>query len=260
MGTKADDDASVKQLQEDLNKIGEWSVKWQMPFNLDKCKVMHIGNKNVNSKYELLGKEIESCQQEKDLGVIITSDLKPSKQCIEAEKKAQKILGYIKRQFKTRKKETILTLYNSLVRPHLEYAVQFWAPSQRKDIERLEGVQARATKLIPSIRHLGYHRRLDRLNLFSLEKRRLRGQLIETFKILKGIDNVDSQNLFSLNSNHTRSNGWKLELKRFNTSQCGNFFTYKVASYWNRLPADVVNSTTVNQFKNRLDKVLDMFV
>ena len=260
LGIKADDDAVVKQLQEDLNRIGEWSLKWQMPFNLGKCKVMHIGYKNVNAKYELLGKEIESCQQEKDLGVIITSDLKPSKQCIEAEKKAQKILGYIKRQFKTRKKETILTLYNSLVRPHLEYAVQFWAPSQRKDIERLEAVQARVTKLIPSIRHLGYQRRLDRLNLFSLEKRRLRGQLIETFKILKGINNIDSQSLFSLNNNHTRSNGWKLELKRFNTSQCGNFFTYKVASYWNRLPANVVNSITIDQFKNRLDKVIDLLV
>ena len=79
----------------------------------------------------------------------------------------------IKRQFRTRNKETILTLYNALVRPHLEYAVQFWSPSLRKDIERLEAVQARATKLIPSIRHLGYVRRLERLNLYSLEKRRL---------------------------------------------------------------------------------------
>ena len=257
LGIKADEIDAVKQLQEDLNKIGEWSVKWQMPFNVDKCKVMHIGYKNINAKYELLGKNLESCSEEKDLGVVITNDLKPSKQCIEAEKKAQKILGYIKRHFKTRKKETILTLYNTLVRPHLEYAVQFWAPSQRKDIERLEAVQARATKLIPSIRHLNYHRRLNRLNMFSLEKRRLRGQLIETFKILNGINNVNSERLFSLNNNYTRSNGRKLQLKRFNTSLCGNFFTYKMPSYWNRLPSDVVNSTTINQFKNRLDKVFD---
>ena len=90
LGIKADKFEGVKQLQEDLNKIGEWSLKWQMPFNVDKCKVMHIGHKNINAKYELLGKEIESCQQEKDLGVIITNDLKPSRQCIEAEKKAKK--------------------------------------------------------------------------------------------------------------------------------------------------------------------------
>ena len=125
MGINADSDAAVKQLQEDLRKVGEWSKKWQMRFNLDKCKIMHIGHKNKNEKYELLGKEIESVQQEKDLGVVITNDLKSSNQCIEAVKEAQKLLGYIKRQFRTRNKETILTLYNALVRPHLEYAVQF---------------------------------------------------------------------------------------------------------------------------------------
>ena len=80
-----------------LRKVGEWSKKWQMPFNLDKCKIMYIGHKNKNEKYELLGKEIESVQQEKDLGVVITNDLKSSNQCIEAVKKAQKLLGYIKR-------------------------------------------------------------------------------------------------------------------------------------------------------------------
>ena len=226
IGINANDESAVKQLQEDLKEIGEWSEKWQMPFNLDKCKVMHVGQRNDKAKYELLGKELDICTEEKDLGVIITNDLKPSKQCTHVEKKAQKILGYIKRQFTTRKEETILTLYNALVRPHLEYAVQFWSPSLRKDIEKLEKVQARATKLMPSIRHISYDRRLARLNLFSLEKRRLRGQLIETFKILKGIENIDYRKLFTLSSNQTRSNGWKLDLKRFNTSQCGNFFTY----------------------------------
>ena len=257
LGTRADNEGAIKQLQKDLEKIGEWSEKWQMPFNLDKCKVMHIGHKNISCNYNLLGKEIESCQQEKDLGVIITHDLQFSKQCIEVEKKAQKLLGYIKRQFRSRKKENIVTLYNALIRPHLEYCVQFWSPSQRKDIERLEAVQARATKLIPSIRHLGYERRLEHLNMYSLEKRRLRGQLIETFKILKGIDKIDYRQLFTLSQNQTRSNGWKLELKRFNTSQCGNFFTFKIPSYWNRLPAEVVESTTVDQFKSRLDKVIN---
>ena len=65
MGINADSDAAVKQLQEDLRKVGEWSKKWQMPFNLDKCKIMHIGHNNKNEKYELLGKEIESVQQER---------------------------------------------------------------------------------------------------------------------------------------------------------------------------------------------------
>ena len=80
---------------------------------------------------------------------------------------------------------------------------------------------------------------------------------METFKILKGIDKVDYRQLFTLSQNQTRSNGWKLELRRFNTSQCGKFFTYRIPSYWNRLPAEVVESATVDQFKSRLDKVID---
>ena len=122
-----------------------------MPFNLDKCKVMHIGYKNISQTYNLLGNDIESCQQEKDLGVIITNDLQSSKQCIEVEKKAQKLLGYIKRQFRSRKKENIVNLYNALIRPHLEYCVQFWSPSLRKDIERLEAEHVRGSKLIITI-------------------------------------------------------------------------------------------------------------
>ena len=119
----------------------------------------------------------------------------------------------------------------------------------RKDIERLEKVQARATKLIPSTRHISYDRRLASLDLFSLEKCQLRGQLIEAFKILKGIENIDNRKLFTLSSNQTRSSGWKLNLQRFNKSQGGSFFTYKRASHWNKLPADIVNSVSVNLLK-----------
>ena len=256
LGTNSANPREVEALQNDLNRLGEWSDKWQMPFNCGKCKVMHIGDKNPQANYSLLGNEIASVAQEEDLGVIISNDLKFTNQTIKVEKKAQKLIGYIKRQFSYRNKEMVLQLYTSLVRPHLEYAVQFWSPSLRKDIDRLEAVQARATKLVPSIRQFGYRRRLERLNLFDLETRRLRGQLIETFKILKGITNIDYNNLFSLSTNQTRTNGLKLELKRYNTTQCGNFITYKIANTWNKLPADAVNSNTVNEFKTKLDKII----
>ena len=82
--------------------------------------------------------------------------------------------------------------------------------------------QARVTKLIPSIRHLSYEDRLKELNLFSLEKRRLRGQLIEVFKILRGFDNVDYRNMFQLSEGRTRNHGWELELKRHNRDRCGS--------------------------------------
>ena len=256
LGINAADPADIEALHNDLKKLGEWSKRWQMPFNTEKCKVMHIGNNNPQANYSLLGKEIKSVEQEEDLGVIISKDLKSTKQCIKVEKKAQKLVGYIKRQFKYRDKETVLQLYTSIVRPHLEYAVQFWSPTLRKDIDRLEAVQARATKLVPSIRQFGYQRRLERLNLFNLETRRLRGQLIETFKILKGLYNIDYSNLFTLSTNQTRSNGLKIDLKRYNTTPCGNFFTYKIGNTWNKLPTDVVNSNTVDEFKRKLDKII----
>ena len=246
----------IEELHSDLVKIGEWSERWQMPFNLDKCKVMHIGHANPSANYTLLGSAVSSTELEKDLGVLISSDLKFSKQCIEVEKKAQRLLGYIKRQFRFRNKEIVLTLYNSLVRPHLEYAVQFWSPTLKKDIARLERVQARATKLIPSIRHMGYQRRLKALGLFTLETRRLRGQLIEVFKILRGFENIDYEHLFSLNTSTTRNHGWKLSLKRFHRDTLGNFFTYKICNTWNKLPPKVVDSSMIEQFKSRLDKLL----
>jgi hypothetical protein len=256
LGANAADPDAVRNLQLDLDKIGEWSEKWLMPFNTDKCKVMHIGYANPSANYTLLGSQMATTNLEKDLGVYISSDLKFSTQCIEVEKRAQKLLGYICRQFKYRDKVIVLTLYNALVRPILEYAVQFWSPTLAKDIVRLEKVQARATKLIPAIRNKGYQRRLKDLNLFTLEKRRLRGQLIETFKILKGFNNIDHRNLFTLSENPTRNNGWKIQLERYNLKPFQDFMTNRICNVWNRLPANVVNSGTVDTFKRRLDRIL----
>ena len=120
-------------------------------------------------------------------------------------------------------------------------------------------MQARATKLIPELRHKTYEERLAELNLFSLETRRLRGQLIEVFKILRGFDDVDYRSMFQLSEGQTRNHGYKLELKRYNGDLCGNFFSYRIGNYWNALPPEVVNSSSVDQFKSRLDKVLHRF-
>ena len=159
---------------------------------------------------------------------VITADLKSSAQCIAAEQKAQKILGYIKRVFRYRNKQTVLALYRALVRPLLEYGAQFWSPIRRVDVERLEKVQARATKLVPSIRHKGYQRRLADLGLFTLEQRRLRGLLIETFKILRGFSGLDPASVFELSVNRTRNHGYKVVPPRFNTVLYRDFPTVRV--------------------------------
>ncbi len=115
------------------------------------------------------GEKLESVQCVKDLDVTITSNLKFSQQCKEAAGKGNRMLGSINRFFSFKNKGIILLLYNSLVRPHLEYAVQFWSPHLAKDIAKLEAVQRRAMNVIPSLPNKSYEERLARLNLFSFE-------------------------------------------------------------------------------------------
>ena len=118
----------------------------------------------------------------------------------------------------------------------------------------LERIQRRATKLIVNIRNLSYEDRLKRLGLQSLKTRRLRGELIEVFKILNGFDLVGPGLLALAPHGVTRSNGFKLQGKRFQTDVAKNFFANKIINEWNNLPRDVVHSQTINMFKNRLDK------
>ncbi len=163
-------------LQEDLRKISEWSQRWEMPFNIKKFHILQVGTRNHINEYEMNGTKLDSVQCVKDLGVSITSSLKFSQQCKDAAGKANRLLGFINRNFSLKNTDAILPLYVSLVRPHLEYAVQFLTPHHAKDIAKLEAVQRRATKMITSLRNKPYEERLARLNLFSLEKQRLRGK------------------------------------------------------------------------------------
>uniref|UniRef100_A0A452HI16 Reverse transcriptase domain-containing protein n=1 Tax=Gopherus agassizii TaxID=38772 RepID=A0A452HI16_9SAUR len=162
--------ADCEELQKDLTKLSDWATKWQMKFNVDKCKVMHIGKNNPNYTYNMMGANLATTSQEKDLGVIVDSSLKMSTQCAEAVKKANRMLGIIKKGIENKTENILLPLYKSMVCPHLEYCVQMWSPHLKKDILALEKVQKRATKMIRGLERVPYEERLKRLGLFSLEK------------------------------------------------------------------------------------------
>ena len=257
IGGVANTVAAAKVIQNDLDSIQNWADTWQMTFNREKCKVLHAGNKNVHYKYHMGDTEIEEGNYEKDLGVYVDSEMSSSRQCGEAIKKANKMLGYIVRSVEFKSREVMLKLYNALVRPHLEYCVQFWSPRYKKDIAALERVQRRATRIIPGLKGMSYADRLKELNLFSLEQRRLRGDLIQTFKILKGIDNVDPGDFFDLKKEtRTRGHKWRLDKGAFRTENRRHFFTQRIVRVWNQLPSNVVEADTLGSFKKLLDEIL----
>ncbi len=142
-----------------------------MYFNVNKCHVLLVGTRNQKFiDYEMKGTKIEDVQYVKDLGVIIASSLKFSQHCKEAAGKANRMLAFINENFSFKNKNVILTLYISLNRPHVEYAVKFWSPHHSKDIAQLEAVQRKVTKMITSLRNKSCEEKLAQLNLFYLEK------------------------------------------------------------------------------------------
>ena len=222
---------------------------------------MHIGNKPSENTYYIKdsNKQINTITEvttEKDLGVHFDPKLNFQEHVNKKVLLANRNLGLIAKTFSYMSKEMFLTLYKSIVRPHLEYITPVWSPQFKKEQKIIENVQRRATRMVKGLCEKPYHERLKFLGIPSLEYRRQRADMIQTYKIFQQIDKMNINALFPgpPNTSRTRGNSLKIHKQHCRTNLRKHSFSQRVVGLWNNLPQSVVNAPSINSFKNQLNK------
>ena len=250
-------DVDRAALQNDLNQVAKWSNTWQLPFYVDKCKVLSIGKRDGERQYTMNhAKECQNLTQEseKDLGVTFDRQLKFTEHIENCTAKANQRVYLIRRNFNYLDKNTFLMLYKTLIRPLLEYCNTVWHPTTKKDTETLERVQRKATKLLPFLRDKSYSERLIYLDLPSLVYRRKRSDLLQIYRIVHRIDNIDENKLFKLDKkSKTRGHSYKIVKERANTRLRQSVLGQCAVNEWNNLTDSIVTAENINIFKTRLE-------
>ena len=265
-------------LQNDIDNLTEWTRAWLMRLNTNKCKVMHFGGSdNEHNVYTIedlstgIKVPLEVSQCERDLGVHISSDLKWKRHVDSIASKANKILGMLAKTFTCRDVDLWKTLYISLVRPHLEFASSVWNPYLKGDIDTLEKVQHRASKIPTELKNLPYEKRLEKWNLTTLEERRARGDIIQMYKVVRGHESFDwftGPRFAPLTQTRSASkNCYRLEMENITAkarndfchfvSTRENFFLNRVNN-WNRVSISDTYPQSLNSFKAHIDKHQNM--
>ena len=261
IGNKVTTQADARNLQTCLNRLVNWAETWCMSFNTDKCKVLHVGRNNTRTSYSMNDTPLAETEQERDIGVIISSNMKPSAQCSEAARRATNILTQVSRSFLYRDKKTFLQLYKQFVRCHLEFAVPAWSPWTAADIDVLEKVQKRAVNLVTGLQAKTYEDKLSEIGISTLLERRVKNDMVQTYKIINGIDRVDFKIWFNLvgQTSHMQTRNTTYEKNivayRSRTDIRKNFFSSRVVRVWNALPTEVKEARNLSIFKQKLKDI-----
>ena len=255
--TKIDDSI---MMQNDIYALEKWSNDWLLKFHPDKCHVLTIGkHSNIQHahRYVLNDIELEHVFIEKDLGILIDSELTFQEHISKQVNKANSMLSLVRRSFTNLTASTFLLLYTSFVRPHLEYAQSVWCPKLRKFVNQLENVQRRATKLVDMYKHLSYSDRLKRLELPSLEFRRTFCDMVQVYKHIHIYHQDTTPNKLLRKVRPSRKHQYELIPNFANDGFLGpqtKSFYYRCVPTWNNLPREVVEAPTIKAFKAALSK------
>jgi Reverse transcriptase (RNA-dependent DNA polymerase)/Endonuclease-reverse transcriptase len=247
-------DANILQMC--LNAIWEWSVVWQLPISCNKCYSMHFGVNNPLTVYKFGDVDIKIENNVKDLGVFVSNNLKNSFHCNKIVDKTKRLCSMLFRCLKSRDPNCLIMAYKSYILPILEYNSSVWSPYLIKDIDNIESVQRNFTWRVfkrCGLPDASYNERLARLQLPSLELRRIHKDLIFCYKIVYGNIALNVSNFFAFANNaHTRGNSLKFFKKQFCLDICKYFFSNRVVDIWNSLSTTCVLSKNVNCFKHNL--------
>ena len=241
------------KLQKAVDTFQTWATSNGLRLNEKKCKVVHL-NHNDEFPYTINTNPIESSKLERDLGTLVASNMCTTANSRLLTQRATGSLNLIKRTVGQLERATFNRIYKNIVRPHLEWNTIVSPPILAKDDTSLEKVQRKATKSVRGLGNLPYEERLQKLDLFSLSFRRIRGDLIFAHKILTN-PNHPNRNLLQLSPIEcSRGHDLKLVQESCKSRIRSTFFSNRVVPTWNRLPAFVIESTSTEEFKERLDK------
>ena len=245
-------------LQQDLTALEQWEADWQMSFNPSKCTVIrvHTGRKvKFQSSYRLHGQTLEVVDGSKYLGVTVTDNLSWSKHVSAIAGKAHRSLGFLRRNFKHCSRQVKAATYTTVVRPVMEYAAPVWDPYRQADIKALDEVQRRAARYV----YNDYTTRtpgcvtdmVKDLEWESLQDRRQISRLCLLYKIQHGLVDIDKAAYLKPGDSRTRSHmGFYQEHTRHEVYF--NSFFPRTIREWNRLPASITSSATVDGFRASL--------
>ena len=243
---------TCRVIQDDLSNACNYFSKWQLKINVNKCQVMCIGHNNPQSRYFIDNEPLPIETYCRDLGITFTNDLNVRKHCLRIIRNAYYKMKQFRISFSCKDENFQIYVYKVYIRPLLEYSPQIWSPHMITDIDKIENVQRFFTKRLPGLWNVPYMSRLQRLNIESLEVRRIYNDIVLFYKIVRGLIEVDFRNFFSLCENNTRGHMYKVNVQHARLNCRKFFFINRTIPKWNALPSELAEAQSLDAFKQML--------